>query len=128
MSIIKSRGCRVFFSDSAFLTFSDARPLRGARAHAQYRDAMGGPRGVIRPGINFATRDSLDRASPPPGDVVPARTPSRKRARDDGGSAAAVVPLRDDAPGRAAPNAEGETRTKKGKKDKKDKKDKKERF
>jgi len=81
---------------------------------------MGGPRGVIRPGINFATRDSLDRASPPPGDVVPARTPSRKRARDDGGSAAAVVPLRDDAPGRAAPNAEGETRTKKGKKDKKE--------
>ena len=92
--------------------------MRGARAHAQYRDAMGGPRGVIRPGINFATRDSLDRASRFPGDVVPARTPSR-RARDDGGSAAAVVPLGTTLGTRAAPNAEGETRTKKGKKDKK---------
>ena len=63
---------------------------------------MGGPRGVIRPGVNFAVRDSPDRASPPPGDVVPARLTSRKRVRDDGDSEAAA----------------GETRKKKGKKDK----------
>ena len=65
---------------------------------------MGGPRGVIRPGVNFAVRDSPDRASPPPGDVVPARLTSRKRVRDDGDSEAAA----------------GETRKKKGKKDKKE--------
>ena len=59
---------------------------------------------MIRPGVNFAVRDSPDRASPPPGDVVPARLTSRKRVRDDGDSEAAA----------------GETRKKKGKKDKKE--------
>ena len=72
---------------------------------------MGGPRGVIRPGVNYAVRDSRDRASPPPGDVVPATSPSRKRVRDDGDSAAAAV---------VPPSTEETTRKKKGKKDKKE--------
>ena len=58
---------------------------------------------MIRPGVNFAVRDSPACASPPPGDVVPATT-SRERVRADGDSAA----------------AEGETRQKKGKKDKRE--------
>ena len=72
---------------------------------------MGGPRGVIRPGVNYAVRDSRDRASPPPGDVVPATSPSRKRVRDDGDSAAAAV---------VPPSTEGTARKKKGKKDKRE--------
>ena len=72
---------------------------------------MGGPRGVIRPGVNYAVRDSRDRASPPPGDVVPATSPSRKRVRDDGDSAAAAV---------VSPSTEGTARKKKGKKDKRE--------
>ena len=71
---------------------------------------------MIRPGIDFATRDSRVRASSLPGTSSP--RDALPKARSMTGSAAAVVPLDDARDG--TPNAEGETRTKKGKKDKKE--------